>query len=608
MSFVLYDLGIITIVWTAMAATGMTLALLYGTVSFRQRNFVQGLMYLLLAACVLAMAALELGMMSARSVDQFAALQRWYQVPVWLGFLITVWFALRLFTERHVWLGYLAAALRTVSLGLNFLSPVSINNLQIPRLREVTFLGHSVMVPDGVTNPWMILAQASFFIMLIYLIDATWRTWRRNGKPETLLLGSAIIALLVAGLTHAVLACWGFVDMPVTGAFFFLGAAIIMGVALVDEVSRSNRLNGELKEQQKLVNAIFDSAHALITVWSREGRIIRWSKMAEEVSGFTADEIRERNITDWLKPEDHQRAMKAWDDVIRTGRIEEEFDMITKNGHAIPLLVRATLMMFQGRPHLMIIGIDTHDRNRIELELQRLQREMASLNRISTMGLFAVSITHEVNQPLTSILFNAECARRLLREPGGQIDKALACIEDVIQQNIRAGEIINRLRALMSKRTPQKVPVNLNELLQSVVHLVGREAKLRQTRIDVRRHDSSLTVPGDLIHLQQVFTNILMNAIDALDDTPPDQRQITIAATTPDPEHVRVEVADTGQGISPEILPSLFDPFITTKRDGMGFGLPISRLMVEAHHGTITAENNAQGGASFFVELPLSSK
>jgi two-component system sensor kinase FixL len=250
--------------------------------------------------------------------------------------------------------------------------------------------------------------------------------------------------------------------------------------------------------------------------------------------------------------------------------------------------------------------VDITERKRVECELQLQREELAHVTRVSTMGELAASLAHELNQPLTAILSNAQAAQRFLAAKPVNLDEVREILIDIVDDNSRAGEIIRRLRALVRKEELAFTQLELPAVIRDVVAVVHNDAILRNVQVHYEAGDEVPPVRGDRIQLQQVMLNLLLNAFDAMKDCRPDQRQVSVRVDSDGAGRVEVAVRDRGIGLTSDKLDRIFEPFFTTKRDGLGMGLSISRSIVEAHGGRLWVENNPDSGATFCFTLPAS--
>jgi two-component system sensor kinase FixL len=251
---------------------------------------------------------------------------------------------------------------------------------------------------------------------------------------------------------------------------------------------------------------------------------------------------------------------------------------------------------------------DLSDERRAGDETARLRNELAFMGRAAMLAEMGAGIAHELNQPLTAILSNAEAAERLLR--GGRPtdrDELRETLRDVVDDTRRAADVLGRMRDMLRRGDAGRVPVDVGALLRGVAARFREEGVARCVEIDVEIAPGLPAVPGDPVQLGQVATNLVLNAFDALGADSPPPRTVAIRAR-PAPGGVDVSVRDSGPGLSGEALARVFEPFFTTKPGGMGMGLRISRAIVEAHGGRLLARNGADRGAIFELHLPAATR
>jgi signal transduction histidine kinase len=236
-------------------------------------------------------------------------------------------------------------------------------------------------------------------------------------------------------------------------------------------------------------------------------------------------------------------------------------------------------------------------------ELQQKRNELSHIARVSTMGQLASTLAHELNQPLGAILRNAEAAKLFLDESSPDLDEVRAILSDICKDDQRAGEVIDRMRSLLKRGKVENDLLDLNLSAGEVISLVRPEADTRNVRLVFEPSPSASLVRGDRVHLQQVMLNLLINAMEAMDDSAPDGRVITVRLQAGGTQ-VEVVVSDNGQGIPTDKLDQVFEPFYSSKTNGLGMGLAISRGIIEAHGGRLRAQNNEAGGTTFTITLP----
>ncbi len=244
------------------------------------------------------------------------------------------------------------------------------------------------------------------------------------------------------------------------------------------------------------------------------------------------------------------------------------------------------------------------EQRRTEEMLQATQAELARAARITTIGELTASIAHEVNQPLAAVVANADACVAWLAREHPDLAEARAAAERATQGATRASDVIARIRSLITKATPEKLRVQINQIVEQTAILAEGQAARTNVAIDLELSPDSPIVLGDTIQLQQVILNLVMNGIDAMSTVNDQPRTLTLRSERQDGGHIRVVVQDSGIGLTEEVKSRLFEPFFTTRSKGMGMGLSISRSIIEAHGGRLWAESNASRGATFQFTLP----
>jgi signal transduction histidine kinase len=264
----------------------------------------------------------------------------------------------------------------------------------------------------------------------------------------------------------------------------------------------------------------------------------------------------------------------------------------------------ATVVCCDGDKVLSIVR-DITDRKRAELDAAAQRHELAHLNRVGMLGELTGALAHELSQPLAAILSNAQAARRMLDADALDVSALRATLDDVIRSDKRAGTVIDRLRTLLKKGTSVRQALNLNDVTREVLDLTRSDVLARRISVTARLAPALPPVLGDRVQLQQVVLNLVLNACDAMDETSPRDRTLTLE-TTADHEWVDVAISDCGGGIPVNQLNAVFEPFVTFRPQGLGLGLAISRSIVISHGGRITAENNQDRGVTLRCRFPVS--
>jgi two-component system sensor kinase FixL len=237
-------------------------------------------------------------------------------------------------------------------------------------------------------------------------------------------------------------------------------------------------------------------------------------------------------------------------------------------------------------------------------EINEQREELLHVTRVGKLAEFVSSLAHEISQPLTAILSYAQAAQRIL---AGREPKLWEILQYIINDDQRAAEVIQRLRSLLKKSTPEIKPLDINALINETVVLIATDATVRNDVLKIELESNLPLVRGDRIQLQQVLLNLISNCFDALESSQ-GAREILIRTSRKDTGTIIVEVKDSGCGIPAQNMPKLFTRFFTSKPDGLGMGLSISRSIVESHGGRLDVKNNPDRGATFYFTIPIGTK
>jgi two-component system sensor kinase FixL len=351
---------------------------------------------------------------------------------------------------------------------------------------------------------------------------------------------------------------------------------------------------------------LLDLTHDSVFTRGMDDVITYWNRGAKELYGWTAEEVVGKATTHQLlrtvfpAPFDEINAELA-----RTGRWEGELTHSKADGTRVVVASRWSLQRDERQRPLAVLETnhDITERKRAEEVLRQTQADLARVNRVTTMGEFAASVAHEVNQPIAAAVTNAKTCLRWLTRDEPDVEEARAAAMRIVNDGTRAAEIIKRIRLLFKKGTSEREFVDVAEVVQEMIVLLRGEAM--RYFIVVRSELQADTPPvwADRVQLQQVLMNLMLNGIDAMRDTD-GTRELAIRSQRAENDHVLVCVSDSGLGLPLQEVGQLFNAFFTTKPHGTGMGLSISRSIIESHGGRLWAANNSPRGASFRFTLP----
>jgi C4-dicarboxylate-specific signal transduction histidine kinase len=323
--------------------------------------------------------------------------------------------------------------------------------------------------------------------------------------------------------------------------------------------------------------------------------------------GYSRDSAINRTI-DQLHIYASERDRELIADLMRTrGYVREyELDMKHRNGTMLRAVLAAETVEVAGEPCVIVMVRDITERQRAEREIAVQRSELAHLGRVALVGELSGTLAHELNQPLAAILANARAAQRMLDRENLDVAEFQAILDDIVSDDRRAGAVIQRVRALIRKDETELHGVSPNDVVTDVLELAHSDLIQRAVAVATRLAPSVPEVQGDRVQLQQVLLNLIVNACDAMVDNPPPLRALVIT-TLARSGAVRISVSDSGTGITTQPIDAVFQPFVTSKRHGLGLGLAICRSIVDAHGGRLWAVNNRGGGATFHVLLPAAA-
>lgn len=475
-----------------------------------------------------------------------------------------------------------------------------------------TSLGHGIV--GGYTNSYEAQGEAAADLALDVLAGKDPATLPRQVKPPaTYQVDARQLArwnLSAADLPPGA-AVWfklpSFWEQHRAAIAAFGLQSFILAIVLI-QMRKRKQAERSLKESEERM--AFAAASTNIGLWQIElpaGRL--WTtEHCRRMFGRAEDiEMTIADIVAAVHPGDRPSVEASIESAARQGtQLWNDFRVVLPGGEVRWINARGHPRFDDHGKPIRLSGIfaDISSRKEAEAEAQSQRDEIAHLMRVSVMGELSGAIAHELNQPLTAILANAQTARLLMRAKDPDVGMVSEILDDIVHEDNRANEVIQRLRGLMRRGERKSEPVDLNTLIESTMRLLNSELITRGVRTEVELANDLPQISGDSVQLQQVLLNLAMNAMDAMSATEPAQRHITVATRHDGNGTVEAVVADRGRGLSSDERDRLFQPFFTTKQHGLGLGLSICSTIVKSHGGNLRIDNNAGGGAIAVLALP----
>nr|WP_232845844.1 PAS domain S-box protein [Aurantimonas marina] len=390
--------------------------------------------------------------------------------------------------------------------------------------------------------------------------------------------------------------------VTVAGVIALAGAALHHALKVIAKIERA------LDAREMHLRSILDTVLDATVVIDKDGTIVSFNAAATRQFGYAESEILGQNVR-ILMPEpyrgEHDGYLQRYQTTGEKRIIGVDRVVVgqRKDGSTFPMKLAVGEMRMDDSIFFTGFIRDLTEREESAARLHEIQGELARLGRLGDLGEMASTLAHELNQPLSAISNYAQGCTRLLRDMDDTLASRMReALEEMVRQSLRAGQIIRHLREFVTRGETEKTPENIRALVEEA----GALALVGSRQLGVRSIFEFVPGPGmvlvDKVQVQQVLVNLMRNAMEAMRDS--ESRKLLVRTTSNGRGDVVVEVADTGAGISDEIAARLFQPFVTSKSNGMGVGLAISKRIVEAHGGSISASGNDRGGATFRFTLP----
>jgi PAS domain S-box-containing protein len=549
----------------------------------------------------------ELKMARAATPDVFQAYVTLNNVAVCVILVSLVWFVrLRMKSGRH-WMAVTISALWITGIVIDFLQPGSLTFSIVHALElTTTFWGEPYVVADTSQNPFKILVDVATILIVIIAADAAISRYRAERRPKAYLPIVLILGGVLAALVHSLLIDAGILRMPSMISVWFVAIMLTLTLSLVDDVAKVPTLTRGLVAQERRWEALLDGMQLAVLRSDRNGRAVYLNPHLRGLLGSNSDNLIGQSLSnptvdgswrdlsivlnDMKEPSDGSRASGQFE--IATGELRdfEWFSVKQFSDHGT----------YDGSVYF---GEDVTERQQARMELSQTRRDIEKLTRGLMLGELTASIVHELRQPLAAILSNVQ-AGQAIRKSGEKVPNEIDEVLDaILAATRRARDIIDKIRGFVLNKPPEKEPFEFTGAVEEIVDIFDHDATARQIKINMPK-SSPITVLGSRIELQQIIMNVILNSIEAMKSSPPQTRRIDIDLRQ-DGRTVELVIDDTGPGVPRDIEDHVLSPFVSTKREGTGIGLAVSRRIAQRHDGTIEFDTSPLGGARCRIALPI---
>jgi PAS domain S-box-containing protein len=613
----------VTAIWSMVITGCLMLTGIHLLIWARERKRWSSLAFAISAMAVAGVAVAEFRSMHACSSQEIVADILWANVALMIMVGALVGFVRFSFGRGNLWIGGTAFGLHIIVLILLLAFPQRSAFPEGSALTRINFLGEQVtVIPRALVNPWWVLNFLSTVVFLVFVVDASIRLWHSDDlerRRRAIMIGGSIAVFFVVATGIPVLINIGTIQAPYLISFPFLLIVLIVAYELARDVLHGATLATILHENEERLHLAEKAVgfgtfnYNLVTgETSHSPELLALYGIPEDAVPKLDNDLLPESLLHEDKPEFLAAIRRAG--VPGAARVfEAEFRVRRPDGSLRWLQARGkTTFSSPGRDGIpqRINGIvlDVTAQKDAEQEIHDIRSQLARADRISLLGHLASALTHELSQPLGAILRNAEAADLVLQQASPDLDELKNIVSDIQDDDRRASEIIAKTRALLKDQSIELQPVTLHDLIAKVVTLMRSDSAMHHIDINVDVPNDLPAVEGDRIHLQQVLLNLIINAMEALNQEKKPGAQIIIKARESPRGMVQVSVRDNGPGIPPESLQNIFEPFYTTKERGMGMGLALSQAVVHAHHGELWADAEATNGSTLCFTLPVFEK
>jgi PAS domain S-box-containing protein len=579
-----------------MAGLSFYAAMHHGLIALRRPIERTHLLFALLCLAVALYIVIKATFYHADSVPELISLRRWEASLAMVIFIVFSWFVSEYTGVRPLWLLVGLSGFLLVVFAANLLLPYGAQFVDLPRIGYITLPWGERLVDDRVhqRSGWHNAGYLGALAAFAYSIFASIRQYRQGARRRALTLALGTSLFLVFVLFNRI-ANHGLVESPHLAQFGYLAMIAVM----------NQGLTRELREGERRMRAVLDNVPAVVYLKDLDGCYLMVNRRFEELFHMSGAAVAGKTDHE-LFPAEQADSFRANDRRVLESRQPMEFEETgNRNGEQRWYTsLKFPLLDSSGRVTALCgVSMDVTEARKIQDEMRILHQRTWHTDRIERAGAITVSLAHELSQPLTAILSNAQAGLRYI-EHDADPSELRDILQDIVRDDKRAASIINGLRAMLRKQDTMRENIELGTCVSETLELI------RGVCMDRGIDCKLVTAEGcrvlvNAVQIQQVVLNLVMNAMEAMADQLPEHRVLTVSMSRAGTREAVVAVRDSGIGISYDVLDKVFDGFYTTKAQGLGIGLAVCRTIVEAHGGRIWVAPNDGRGVTFFFALPL---
>lgn len=560
------------------------------------------LWFALMCSAIAAYVIAKAGAYQSGSAAMLVSQRRWELSFAVMLFMFFPWFVREYTGRRSPWLPAGFTLLMAAVLMANLLLPYGVGYMRLPEFSVLSLpWGERVAdlgVPRRQQSAWFQIGRMGMILVLIYGLHASWRQYRHGERRRALTLAIAI-AIFLAMVLFNQLVNHGIVDFIHTAEFGFLALLLVMNQSLAYD---------ERKFEQRM-QEVLDNMPAVVYLKDLHGRYLLVNRQFRETFDLGNPAVKGKTDYDFL-PKDQADTLRANDRRVMHERSALKFDESIEVGGVLRHYITCKFPILAPDGSLTAMGgtsMDVTDARRLEVERDSLREQVLHADRVARISTLSTSLAHELSQPLTAMLSNAQAGLRFLDQDAPALDEFRDILKDIVRDDERAIAIISGLRAMLRQKNNAREWIDLADAVSEALNLIHDEIIRRGVCCD-RELQPNCLVLSDKVQIEQVVLNLVMNALDALDDRSADQRRVVVSVTSDGDGQARVAVRDSGAGLPPDQVERIFDSFYSTKSQGLGMGLALCRSIVESHGGRIWATNNPDQGATMQFILPMARR